>query len=88
MDKFNYNGWSFEVSQNGDLTIQPGATGQTTGEQVFGEPKGQSVMQSITIPHDEVYRLISYAITRDTKNTEVLNSLRELEKKHGLVTSK
>lgn len=91
MDKgFNYSGWDFTVNQNGDLTIQPGASSGQTGEsQVFGEPKNQPVtMQSITIPHDDVYRLIGYLITRDTNNTQVLSSLRDLEKQHGLVTTK
>lgn len=83
--KFTYNGWTFSVVEDGSLNITP------TGHQesgVFGEPKQTTTMQSITLPREEVHRLIGYCITRDTENTNVLKGIQNLEQQYGLVKSK
>lgn len=74
---FSYQGWTFRRETDGSLIVEPQSSTSTKSE-VFGEPKGQQVghMKPITIPQDEVYRLIGYCLTGDLSNTQVLQSLK------------
>lgn len=88
MDKFTYEGWEFTHENDGSLMIQPNVVSQGSG--VFGEPNKQADTnrQSISIPRDQVHRLIGYCLTGKTSgNDQVLNSIRDLEKQYqpGLV---
>jgi hypothetical protein len=73
---FSYQGWTFRREVDGSLIVEPGIT--DSGSKVFGEPKDQQTgqMQPITIPQDEVYRLIGYCLTGDLNDTQVLQSLK------------
>lgn len=77
---FSYQGWEFRRETDGSLRIEPS---NSIGSEVFkDQPKQQ--MQSVTIPADQVHRLVGYCLTGDINNTQVLQSLK---KEYGLVGS-
>lgn len=78
---FTYDGWNFVRNQDGSLTIER----SQDSKGVFGEPDKQ--MQSIQIPKEDVYRLISYSLTGSLNNEQVNSSIKELANKHQLVGS-
>lgn len=87
MDKlFTYQGWTFERQQDDSLMITPGVSG-SGGSGVFGEPnkQQQTTQQSISIPKDELYRLIGYSLTGQPNDNNVLQSVRQLAKEHVTV---
>lgn len=81
MDKtFDYQGWTFRTDSDGSLTIEPKGVKQ-------GEVDAFTGMKPITIPQEQVYRLIGYSLTGDPQNTEILNSVKQLRQQHTLVGS-
>lgn len=88
MDKtFNYQNWTFRTGEDGSLTIEPFGvhdSDQVSSKEVFSD-KQKTPMQPITIPQQEVYRLIGYCLTGDVQNTEILNSVKQLSQQHTLV---
>lgn len=74
---FSYQGWTFRREHDGSLIIEP--QGSNTGSEVFkDQPKqNQQMVQSITIPQEEVYRLLGYCLTGDLNNTQVVKTLKD-----------
>lgn len=80
---FSYQGWTFIRENDGSLRIEP--EGFSKSEVFKDQP--QQMVNPITIPHTEVYRLLGYCLTGDVNNTEVLNSLKS-QYESQLITSK
>lgn len=74
---FTYDGWTFRREIDGALIVEP--PGVSKGSQVFqDQPSSKTqAMQPLTIPSDEVHRLIGYCLTGDQNNSQVIQSLRE-----------
>ncbi len=86
---FTYQGWTFRHQTDGSLIIEPSTQflKAASGGEVFSDKPqtAQAQMKSISIPQEEVHRLVAYCISGKAKDDQVLQSVKQLEQQYGLV---
>lgn len=76
-NSFTYQGWSFSRQQDGSLMVQQPS--ESLGP--FGKTE-QQLHEPITIPSDQVQRLISYVLSGDPDNANVLDKINTVTKEY------
>lgn len=76
-NSFTYQGWSFSRQEDGSLMVQQPSLALGP----FGKTE-QQIQEPITIPSDQVQRLISYVLSGDPDNTNVLTKINTLTKEY------
>lgn len=83
MQDFTYQGWTFRVNSNGSLDIMPEGT-QQGAQGSFPSSKG---VNSVTIPKEQLHRLVAYSLTGETDNTVLIDRISSLSNEYQKVTT-
>lgn len=73
-DKFAYDGWEIERKEDGSVTIMSSEQKEQSASRDFS----QSATQPLFIPQPDVARLVTYLLTGQSDNTEVLHQIENL----------